>query len=50
MQQFLKETWELWYWAMFCPAKLQARMNAWDFPQGKGWTQAQYTVLIAVYY
>ncbi|MBE9070667.1 hypothetical protein IQ260_28915, partial [Leptolyngbya cf. ectocarpi LEGE 11479] len=29
MKKFLKETWELWYWAMFCPSKLQARMNSW---------------------
>jgi len=29
MKRFLHETWELWYWAMFCPSKLQQRMNAW---------------------
>ena len=30
MRRFLRETWELWYWAMFCPSKLQQRMNAWS--------------------
>jgi hypothetical protein len=30
MKRFLRETWELWYWAMFCPAKLQKRMNEWS--------------------
>ncbi len=29
MKRFLRETWELWYWAMFCPSRLQQRMNAW---------------------
>ncbi len=29
MRQFLRETWELWYWALFRPSLLQARMNAW---------------------
>lgn len=29
MKRFLRETWELWYWAMFCPTKLQQRMNQW---------------------
>jgi hypothetical protein len=29
MKRFLRETWELWYWAMFCPSKLQQRMNEW---------------------
>ncbi|MCG8361789.1 MAG: ATP-binding protein [Pseudanabaenales cyanobacterium] len=29
MRCFLRETWELWYWAMFCPSRLQQRMNAW---------------------
>ncbi len=29
MNRFLRETWELWYWAMFCPSKLQQRMNDW---------------------
>ncbi len=29
MNRFLRETWELWYWAMFCPSKLQQRMNEW---------------------
>jgi hypothetical protein len=27
--RFLCETWQLWYWAMFCPSKLQHRMNQW---------------------
>ncbi|MGD1906927.1 MAG: hypothetical protein ACFB0C_13155 [Leptolyngbyaceae cyanobacterium] len=30
MKRFLKETWELWYWAMFCPSRLQQRVNAWS--------------------
>jgi hypothetical protein len=29
MTKFLQEIWELWYWAMFFPSKLQKRMNAW---------------------
>ncbi len=29
MNRFLRETWELFYWAMFCPSKLQQRMNEW---------------------
>lgn len=29
MKRFLRETWELWYWAMFCPSRLQQRMNEW---------------------
>ncbi len=29
MGQFLRETWELWYWACFRPSLLQQRMNAW---------------------
>ena len=29
MKRFLQETWELWYWAVFCPSRLQQRMNAW---------------------
>jgi hypothetical protein len=29
MRRFLREAWELWYWAMFCPGKLQERMNNW---------------------
>ncbi len=29
MNRFLRETWELWYWAMFCPSRLQQRMNEW---------------------
>ncbi len=27
--QFLREIYELWYWALFRPSRLQARMNAW---------------------
>ena len=27
MNRFLRETWELFYWAMFCPSKLQLRIN-----------------------
>jgi len=30
MKRFLRETWELWYWAMFCPSRLLQRMNEWD--------------------
>lgn len=26
---WMKESWELWYWAMFCPSRLQQRMNEW---------------------
>lgn len=29
MKRFLRETWELWYWAMFCPSRLQQWMNEW---------------------
>lgn len=29
MRRFLRETWDLWYWAMFCPSKLQQRINEW---------------------
>lgn len=29
MRLFLRETWELFWWAMFCPSKLQQRMNEW---------------------
>jgi hypothetical protein len=29
MQRFLRETWKLWYWAMFCPSKFQQQMNEW---------------------
>lgn len=29
MKLFLQEAWEIWYWAMFCPSKLQERMNVW---------------------
>ncbi|MGK3964018.1 AAA family ATPase [Sorangium sp. So ce118] len=27
MRTFLRETWELWYWAFFCPRRLQERLN-----------------------
>jgi len=30
MIRFLRETWELWYWAMFCPSKLQDRRRSAD--------------------
>ncbi|WP_088240156.1 hypothetical protein [Calothrix rhizosoleniae] len=30
MVLFLRETWELFWWAMFCPARLQHRMNEWS--------------------
>ncbi|MEM9219052.1 MAG: hypothetical protein AAGD25_32555 [Cyanobacteria bacterium P01_F01_bin.150] len=30
MKQFLQEMWELWYWSMFCPSKLQQRINEWS--------------------
>lgn len=30
IKRFLRETWELWSWAMFCPSKLQQRMNEWS--------------------
>lgn len=29
MKQFLRETWQLWYWAHFTPSKLQQRINEW---------------------
>ena len=29
MSLFLRETWELFWWAMFCPSRLQKRMNEW---------------------
>lgn len=29
MRTFLRETWELWYWAFFCPRKLQERLDEW---------------------
>ncbi|HEY9300923.1 MAG TPA: hypothetical protein VIQ31_32070, partial [Phormidium sp.] len=35
MKRFLRETWELWYWAMFCPSRLQQRMNEWAPAQEK---------------
>lgn len=34
MRQFLKETWELWYWAIFCPSRLQQRINNWSTKEG----------------
>ncbi|MEH2376515.1 AAA family ATPase [Nostoc sp.] len=30
MLLFLRETWELFWWAMFCPSRLQQRMNEWS--------------------
>ena len=30
MGRFLRETRELFYWAMFCPSRLQQRMNEWS--------------------
>ncbi|HAJ61183.1 MAG TPA: hypothetical protein DCP31_19595 [Cyanobacteria bacterium UBA8543] len=30
MNFFLRETWELWYWAMFCPSKLGLRLYEWS--------------------
>jgi len=30
MVLFLRETWELFWWAMFCPKRLQHRMNEWS--------------------
>lgn len=29
MLLFLRETWELFWWAMFCPSRLQQRINKW---------------------
>ena len=29
MKRFLQETWELFYWALWCPSRLQQRMNEW---------------------
>ena len=34
LKLWLRESWELWYWAMFCPSRLQERMNEWS-PQRK---------------
>ena len=34
MLLFLRETWELFWWAMFCPSRLQQRMNEW-LPQAE---------------
>ena len=33
LKLWLRECWELWYWAMFCPSRLQERMNEWS-PDG----------------
>ncbi|WP_437681726.1 AAA family ATPase [Sorangium sp. So ce131] len=33
MRTFLRETWELWYWAFFCPRKLQERLDEWAPPE-----------------
>jgi hypothetical protein len=30
MNFFLRETWELWYWAMFCPSRLGRRLYEWS--------------------
>ena len=30
MRRFLRESGELFYWAMFCPSKPQQRMNEWE--------------------
>ena len=30
LKLWLRECWELWYWAMFCPSRLQERMNEWS--------------------
>jgi hypothetical protein len=30
LKLWLRESWELWYWAMFCPSRLQERMNEWS--------------------
>jgi len=29
MRRFLQETWELLYWVLWCPSRLQQRMNVW---------------------
>ncbi len=29
MKRYLQETWELFYWALWCPSRLQQRMNEW---------------------
>ncbi|MDB9356185.1 hypothetical protein PN486_08040, partial [Nodularia spumigena CS-587/03] len=34
MLLFLRETWKLFWWAMFCPSRFKQRMNEW-------WTQAE---------
>jgi hypothetical protein len=40
MRRLLWETWELWYWAMFCPSRLQQRMNeAEEEYRVMGWSQ-----------
>ncbi len=30
MKRFLQETWELFYWSLCCPSRLQERMNDWS--------------------
>ena len=30
LKLWLRESWELWYWAMFCPSRLQQRINEWS--------------------
>jgi len=30
LKLWMRECWELWYWAMFCPSRLQERMNEWS--------------------
>ncbi len=30
LKLWLRESWELWYWAMFFPSRLQERMNEWS--------------------
>lgn len=30
MRRFLRETWELFYWSLCCPSRLQQRMNEWS--------------------
>lgn len=61
MKRFLRETWELWYWAMFCPSLLQQRMNQWSPNEesdtsfsdillfGSGRFIAQYFVLLLIF-
>ena len=30
LKLWLRESWELWYWAMFFPSRLLERMNEWS--------------------